>query len=272
MPKAFGAKDRNTPVNRGHLRRMVRRLHLLQLDSVPVIIRTQYMPPFSRLGPYDPDLLDNLAYRNDEWFEAFVHEASLVPVEDEPLFRFMKQRSEEGGTWGGLVQLAKDEPRYVAEVLAEVADRGPLRASDLSDPRPQQGKWWGSRSLGTLALDWLFRIGAVGVRRTSSFEKEFDLLERIVPPQVLAQPTPPRDEALKELLVRSAQAFGVATGPCLTDYFRLPKRAVTGLFDDLVEEGRLIACRDTRHHPSDVRASRRGAATFDGRTGVAVTV
>ena len=124
--QGFGAKDRTTPVNRGHLRRLVRRMHLVQLDSVPVIVRTQYMPSFSRLGPYDPALLDDIAYRHDDWFEAFVHEASLVPVEDEPLFRFMKERARNGETWGGLVALAEKESAYIADVLQEVADRGPL--------------------------------------------------------------------------------------------------------------------------------------------------
>ena len=253
--QGFGAKDRSTPVNRGHLRRLVRKLHILQLDSVPVIIRTQYMPAFSRLGPYDPALLDHVAYKKDEWFEAFVHEASIVPVEDEPLFRFFKQRSLEGNTWGGLYTFAQRESAYVESVLQEVTERGPMLASELSDPRPQSGEWWGSRSLGTLALDWLFRIGAVGVRRVGNFEKQFDLLERIVPQQILSQPTPTEDESLKELLVRSAQALGVGTGPCLTDYFRLPKRAVKPLFAELVEDGRLIVCdvpgthRETYMHP-----------------------
>ena len=256
--QGFGAKDRTTPVNRGHLRRLMRRLHILQLDSVPVIIRTQYMPGFSRLGPYDPTLLDDIAYKHDDWFEAFVHEASLVPVEDEPLFRFTKERARNGQTWGGLVKLANQEGDYIADVLEEVADRGPLKANELSDPRPREGEWWGSRSIGTLALDYLFRIGAVGIRRVGNFEKEFDLLERIVPEDVIAQPTPTDEDALKELLVRSAAALGVATGPCLTDYFRLPKRMVKPLFAELVEDQRLIVCdvpgtdRETYMHPETV--------------------
>ena len=265
--QGFGAKDRSAPVNRGHLRRLVRKLHILQLDSVPVIIRTQYMPAFSRLGAYDPALLDHVAYRKDEWFEAFVHEASLIPVEDEPLFRFMKERARNGETWGGLVKLANKEGDYIASVLQEVADRGPLKTNELSDPRPREGEWWGSRSLGTLALDYLFRIGAVGIRRVGNFEKEFDLLERIVPSDVVNQPTPSQEDSLKELLVRSAAALGVATAPCLTDYFRLPKRAVKPLFAELVEDGRLVPCdvpgtsRETYMHPDtkvprsmDVRA------------------
>ena len=253
--QGFGHKDRSAAVNRGHLRRLVRRLHILQLDSVPVIIRTQYMPAFSRLGPYDPQLLDDVAYGNDECFEAFVHEASLVPVEDEPLFRFMKERARSGETWAGLVTLANREANYIADVLQEVADRGPIKANELSNPRPNRGEWWGSRSVGTLALDYLYRVGAVSIRRVGNFEKEFDLLERIVPADVLGQPTPAEEDSLKELLVRSAAALGVGTGPCLTDYFRLPKRAVKPLFDELVEEGRLVVCdvpganRVTYMHP-----------------------
>ncbi len=256
--QGFGAKNRSTPVNRGHLRRLVRRMHIVQLDSVPVIIRTQYMPAFSRLGPYDPSLLDDIAYRHDDWFEAFVHEASLVPVEDEPLFRFMKERARNGQTWGGLVKLAKEEGSYIDDVLNEVRDRGPIKANELSDPRPRAGQWWGSRSMGTLALDFLFRIGAVGIRRVGNFEKEFDLLERIVPDSVISQPTPTEEDALKELIMRSSAALGVATGPALTDYFRLPKRAVKPLFAELVEDGRLVVCdvpgtsRETYLHPDAV--------------------
>lgn len=215
------------------------KIQLLQLDSVPVIIRTQYMPAFSRLGVYDTSLLDELAYKRDEWFEAFVHEASLLPVEDEPLLRFFKTRAAAGDTWRGLYELAQRETGYIDEVLAEVTDRGPLKTSELSSPRPRDGEWWGSRSVGALALDWLFRIGAVGIRRVGNFEKEFDLLDRIVPASVRAKPTPTPEESMKELLVRSAQALGLGTAGCLVDYYRLPKRPSRPLIAELVEDGRL---------------------------------
>lgn len=225
-------------VDRRHLRRVMGRLNLLQLDSVPVVVRSQYLPPFSRLGCYDPALLDRIAYRADEWFEAWAHEASLLPVSDEPLLRWQKRRSEQGQTWKGLVELSRREPEYVADVLAQVAER-PLAAGELADPRRRDGEWWGSRSLGSMALDWLFRIGAVGIRRRGNFVKEFDLLERIVPPDVLAQPTPTVEEAQRELLVRSAAALGVGTTGDLVDYYRLPLREGRSRVRELVEAGRL---------------------------------
>ena len=225
-------------VDRRHLRRVMGRVKLLQLDSVPVVIRTQYLPPFSRLGCYEPSLLDRLAYRDDEWFEAWAHEASLLPVEDEPLLRWQKQRAEQGDTWKNLAELARSEPGYVAEVLAQVEER-PLTAGELVDPRRRDGEWWGSRSLGSIALDWLFRIGAVGIRRRGNFVKEFDLLERIVPAEVLARPTPTAEEAQRELLVRSGAALGVGTATDLIDYYRLPVREGRIRLSEVVEAGGL---------------------------------
>jgi hypothetical protein len=218
------------------------RLQLLQLDSVPVLIRTQYMPLFSRLGPYRAELLDEIAYDADEWFEAWSHEASLLPVEMEPWLRWSKERAQEGDTWRHLHALAKKDPGYIEAVLGEVKARGPITASDLTDPRRRLGSWWGSRSVGSLALDWLFRIGAVGVRRTRGFAKQFDLLDRIVPEEIRALPTPSQEDALDELLVRSAAAHGVATADCLVDYFRLPVRPAKARLAGLVEDGRLVAC------------------------------
>ena len=225
-------------VDRRHLRRVMGRVKLLQLDSVPVVIRTQYLPPFSRLGGYDASLVDRIAYRDDEWFEAWAHEASLLPVDDEPRLRWQKRRAEQGETWSNLVELARRESGYVAEVLAQVRER-PLTAGELADPRRRSGEWWGARSLGSIALDWLFRIGAVGIRRRGNFTKEFDLLERIVPAEVLARPTPSVEEAQRELLVRSGEALGVGTAADLIDYYRLPVREGRARLREVVEAGRL---------------------------------
>lgn len=241
--QGFGQRRPDGRVDRRHMRRLMDRLKLIQLDSVPVVIRTQYMPAFSRLGPYRAELFDEIAYHHDEWFEAWAHEASLLPVRSEPLMRWQKRRSGEGDTWGGLYRLAQEEPAYVQAVLDEITDRGPILTSELSDPRPRAGEWWGSRSLGQLAVDWLFRIGAVGVRRSAGFEKHFDLLDRIVPADIRALPTPSDADAMKELICQGAEAHGVGTGNDIVDYFRLPVREARALIPELVEDGRLIQTR-----------------------------
>ena len=214
------------------------RIGLLQLDSIPVVMRTQYMPLFSRLGPYNPDLLDRIAYRDDEWFEAWCHEASLLPSADEPLLRWHKARCRDGQTWKGLAQFARKHSRYIGDVLAQVRER-PLTPGELSNPRRNSGEWWGSRSDGALALDWLWRTGEVGVRRRPGFVKEFDLFERVVPAHARARPTPKEEDAHRELLRRAAASLGVAAAPDLVDYHRLPKPQARARIQELAESGEI---------------------------------
>ena len=210
---ALGAQGFNDPkpkaaVDRRHLRRVMNKLGVIQLDSIPVVIRTQYMPLHSRLGPYDQSLLDRVAYKDDSWFEAWSHEASLLPVESEPLFRWMKDLARDGRVWKGIYEFAQAEPNYVAEVLAEVRERGAVTGGELSNPRPvaADSSGWGSRSLGVTALDWLFRIGEVGIRRRGNFEKVFSPLDDIVPKNILSSPTPPLGDAQRCLLYTSDAA------------------------------------------------------------------
>ena len=233
-------KDRpNGQVNQRHLQQCMKKMEVVQLDAVPVIIRTQYMPFFSRLGPYRQTLFDEIAYDDDKWFELWAHEASIAPVEIEPYFRFDKKRATKGETWKSLYRLATEEPLYVKNVLREVALNGPIEAKDLSDPQPREQTGWGHRSKGQLALNWLYRIGEVGIRRGPNFEKKFDLLDRIVPSNILDLPTPDDAESLRYLMLRSAKAYGVATSRDLADYFRLPVKEATEAVADLVENKQL---------------------------------
>ena len=226
-------------IGRRHLRQCMKAMELVQLDAVPVVIRTQYLPFYSRLGPYNPKLFDEIAYKDDEWYELWAHEASIAPVEIEPYLRFNKKRAANGDTWKGLYRLAVEEPSYIKKVLREVELKGPLEAKDLSDPQPRKSTGWGHRSKGQLALNWLYRIGEVGIRRGANFEKQFDLLDRIVPSKILSIPTPSDRDSLKNLLLRSSKAYGVATAPDLVDYFRLPTKEARLAIADLVDNKQL---------------------------------
>ena len=229
-------------VTKRHMQRVMGRLKVLQLDSIPVVIRTQYMPFHSRLGPYDPALLDRVAYNDDAWFEAWAHEASLLPVESDPLFRWTRDRAREGKTWKNLREVSLREPNYVQSVLDEVRERGAVTGGELSDPRPLPGDgsgWW-HRSLGVMALDWLFRVGDLGVRRQGNFEKVFSPLESIIPADIQAIPTPQIADAQRELALQSVQAVGVGTANDIADHFRLPVREIRQSLDELVEAGRVV--------------------------------
>jgi len=219
------------------------RIGLLQLDSVQAVCRSHYLPVYSRLGSYDRDHLDDWLWRSGEVFESWAHEASLVPVELEPLLRWLKDRARAGDTWPGLVAMAEKRPEYVAAVLREVEQLGPVTAAELSDPRPRDGPWWDGRSDGKRAVDWLFRVGDVGSRRVGNFERTYEAFDGVVPSRIRNLPTPGVDEAQRDLLEIAARCHGIGTAADLADYFRIRITEARPRLAELVEGGRLHAAQ-----------------------------
>ena len=239
IAQGFSYKRTAGKASASELNSVMDAMKVVQLDAVPIVVRTQYLPFFSRLGNYDMSLYEEIAYKEDQWFELWAHEASIAPVKNEPFFRFIKERAKRGDTWKGLYKVAREEPEYVKTVLKEVEQRGPLEAKHLNDPRYLNQSGWGSRSVGQLALNWLYRIGEVGIRRGKNFEKKYDLITNIVPTEVLSRPSPTEEESLKELYLWAASAMGVATARDIQDYFRTRSANTPTLLEELVEEGLL---------------------------------
>jgi uncharacterized protein len=236
---ALGAQGFTDPrptgrIDRRHLRRVVDRMGLIQIDSVNVLVRSQELPLFARLGPHPRSLIDD-ATRHGDLFEFWVHEACHVPMELHPLQRWAMH---EHPRWRSLRSWAAANRSLVEGVLDRVRAEGPIVASDLEMRDRPKGTWWDWDD-GKLALEHLFRTGEVAARRRSSdFARLYDIAERVIPASVLAQPGPPAHEAKKELLVRAAKHHGVGTASDLTDYHRLTHTRT--LLAELVEEGRLV--------------------------------
>ncbi len=232
-------------VDARHLRRVIDRVGLLQLDSVNVFQRTHYMPLYSRLGPYPREALDRLTAHTAgpvrrELFEYWAHEASLVPLRLQPHLRWRMERADRDA-WGGMRRIAEEHPHLVEEVLELVREQGPIRANDTSAAeraRRRPGEMWNWHE-GKIALEYLFWSGQVTAARRVNFERRYDLPERVLPPEVVAAPTPSVEEAQRELVRVAARATGVATEPDLGDYFRLPRKESKARVAELVEAGEL---------------------------------
>jgi len=218
-----------------HLRRVLQRIKLLQLDSVNVVVRSHYMPFFSRLGPYPQELLYDLAFKRRELFEYWGHEASLLPVEHHHLFR---HRMAEAKPRHRPQALFRDQPGYADTVLEEVRNRGPLTVADLEQPGERTGPWWGYGP-GKVALEWHFRTGNVTTRERRGFTRVYDLTDRVIPDHVLAQPEPSTEEAHRQLLMLSAEAHGVGTAKDLADYYRLNVPRARPRLEELADAGQL---------------------------------
>ena len=226
-------------VDRRHARRVLDRVGVLQIDSVNVLVRSQELPLFARLGDHRRDLVPQLTASGD-LFEYWAHEASHVPPRFHRLMRWRMEMARGGvGTWGGVARIAGERPEFVASVLADVAENGPLTAGMLRDPGGTRGQAMWDRTPGKWALEYLFWSGQITARRGPNFERLYDLPERSIPAEALAAPTPSPDEAKKELLLVGARAHGVGTVRDLADYFRLNIPESRGHVAELVADGRL---------------------------------
>jgi uncharacterized protein YcaQ len=228
------------PKNAAALGKIVHRLGAVQIDSVNVLVRSHYLPLYSRCGSYAPELLERAAYDGDRsLFEYWGHEASFLPVELFPLFRWRMDRARNGeGTWKRLQRYATSHKDLVKAALEQIREQGALGASELADCGKSKGSWWGW-SQGKEILEWLFWIGDVTTARRRNFERLYDLTERVLPQHVLNVSAPSPEQSRRELMAVSARALGVGTARDLRDYFRLPAGDAATRIAELVEEGTL---------------------------------
>lgn len=254
-----------------HLRRVIERIGVLQVDSVNVLCRSHYLPLFARLGSYSRTTLDRMCWgANRELFEYFwAHKASLIPLSSYPLFRW-RMRAAERQDWDpaadldpaltapwsvvtGMRRLTATRPGYVDDVLAVVTERGPVTAGEASpdgvrrkrtdpDPDPSTGKMWNWQD-AKIAIEYLYCSGQVTIAGRRSFERLYDLTERVLPPQ----PELSAEEARRDLVRIAARTLGVATARELCGqgggHFPLPKATARQVIGELVDSGELVPVR-----------------------------
>lgn len=246
-------------VNLGHLRRMLDRVGVIQIDSVNVLARAHELVVWSRLGNHPRDLLTRLHAAGGA-VELWAHEASIGPPGLHPLLRWRMDRPHQ---WGGLARLGRERPELLDEVEAAARDRGPITAADLG-PTGRRGPWWGWDH-AKQALEVLFWHGRLAARRRPDFARLYDLPERILPPAALEAPVPDAETAHRELLVLAARSLGVGTAGDLVDYHRLARREAVPRIAELVDEGRLVPVRvrgwnEAAYLHPDARIPRRTSA------------
>ena len=263
------SRRRPAAVGVRHLHSAMARMGVLQIDSVNVFARSHYLPLFSRLGAYDPALLERAflmrksppgasnsaspllssgsrrltrptAARPGRYTEYLAHEATFLPVEDWPLWGFRREafRAKRGEFWG-----RTSSARTLDWIRSELRDRGPSRPADIRGDAPGGKAGWWEWDDVKHALEYLWRVGEVAIAGRDGFERRYALAEDVVPADLLGRDLD-RATAVGELVRRAARAHGVATAADIADYYRVKDRAlVLHAIDGLVEQGELEPVR-----------------------------
>ena len=237
--QGFDTARPKTKATQRHVDALISRLGVIQIDSVNVLVRSQELPLFSRLGNHNRNAIPK-ATEQQKLFEYWGHEAAHLPVEIHPLFRWKMEAARLGKAkhWG-LTSFYDDNKAFVKRMLKHVEKNGPTTSRELSTRTEKKGTWW-DWDEAKVALEYLFLTGQLMSRgRGTDFARIYDTPEHVLPEDVLNAPTPSEHDARKQLLVRSAIAQGVATASDLADYYRQKPATVKPLIAELVEEGEL---------------------------------
>ena len=226
-----------------HLASIFDSIGLLQIDSVNVLDRAHYLTLFARLGAYDRNLIDRAAHavtppsKPKDYFEYWGHEASILPVALYPALKWrMEDAARHQGLWRGIGRFARENPERVEAVYRQIEQHGPIGVSALDKERRGKGAWWGWSDT-KIALEFLFWSGRITSAGRQTFARLYDIPERVLPEQILAQGTLPAADAKRQLIEIGARSHGVGTEACLRDYFRLSPKDSKQAIAELVESG-----------------------------------
>ena len=235
----------------------IRRIGLLQLDTVHVVARSHYLVMLSRVGLYDTADLDALLYPDRRLFEGWAHAACLIPVEEYARFvPVMHARRDKPLSDYTARRLGDDPQAALDAVLERVRQEGPLASRDFEDPRDGREGWWDWKPAKT-ALEVLFDRGHLLIDRRENFQRHYDLAERVLPQS--AEPVQHTAADWRRwAALRSVAHFGVATYRQASEYYHQKKTPVKAVVEALAGEDALLPAevegwQETAYlHPADL--------------------
>jgi uncharacterized protein YcaQ len=217
---------------------VIQRFGYLQLDTVAVAgARSHAIVLLSRLDGFDPALAEALLQPGEPLFEYWGHEACWLPIELYPVFAFRRQEFQQHPWWGDLIG---QHPRMAANLTERIREEGPLRSLDL-EGRGSRG-WWDLKIAKRMATA-LWSAGVLAIRERSSFQRVYDLTERVIPER-WRKTALARDAALEYLLLQALQGHGWAASGTLTQTWRLrnAREDIQKALARLTGKGAIVAC------------------------------
>jgi hypothetical protein len=239
----LAAQDLDKPPERPALKAdvlaAIRRMCLLQIDTIHVVARSPYLVLWSRLGDYQPEWLDELLAEG-ALFEYWAHAMCFLPIEDYPLYRRRMLDALRDKLWpvGWAVKWAEEHAEVMGRVRAHLHENGAVRSAEFENKNRPPGGWWNWKEEKD-ALETLFLTGEVMIARRQNFQRVYDLRERVLPGWEDSA-LPSSAELLRTLALRSVRALGIATPAWVPDYFRQPKKGMPARLEGLAREGLLL--------------------------------
>ncbi len=231
------APDR--PAVKADVLEAIRRMEVLQIDTIHVVARSPYLVLWSRLGDYLPKWLDEL-HTEGALFEYWAHAMCFLPIEDYPLYRRRMLDAIEDKTWPvkWAVKWSQENPEVMERVHSHLRENGSVRSVEFENKNRPPGGWWNWKEEKD-ALEAMLLTGEVMIARRQNFQRVYELRRRVLPgwDDALA---PSTEEMRRTLTLRAVRALGIAFPAWTPDYFRQPKKGIAQRLEALTAEGLLL--------------------------------
>jgi uncharacterized protein YcaQ len=216
----------------------IRRMYLLQIDTINVVARSPYLVLWSRLGNYPLEWLDELLAER-ALFEFWSHAMCFIPIEDYGLYRRRMLDAMQSKLWPykWAVKWAKEHPKVMKKIRAHLQKKGAVRSAEFENQDHVAGGWWNWKEEKD-ALEIMLLTGEVMIARRQNFQRVYDLRERLLPDWDDAE-LPSSEELRHTLALRAVRALGIAFPAWVPDYFREPKTGMPKRLEALAREGLL---------------------------------
>lgn len=208
---------------------VLRQIRCLQLDPIRAVERSHLLVLWSRLGEYDPAVLDKLLWQERTLFEYWAHAASIVLTEDYPIHQWHMARWVQGNRPGherARAWIAENHELH-DHILAELAERGPLSVGDLEDKSVTnwQSSGWTNNRNSSQMIDYLWTMGHLMVAHRNGIKRFWHLAEHCLPDWTPREVLDGR-EVTRHAAQHALRALGVATPAHIKEHFtrkRYPK-------------------------------------------------
>lgn len=227
------------PAGKADVLAVIRRMCLLQIDTINVVARSPYLVLWSRLGDYQPVWLDELLAEG-ALFEYWAHAMCFIPIEDYALYRRRMMDAMQSKIWPykWAMKWAQGHPNVMKKVHTHLQKNGAVRSAEFENPNHVPGGWWNWKEEKD-ALEIMLLTGEVMIARRQNFQRVYDLRERILPDWNDAA-LPSSEELERALALRVVRALGIALPSWVPDYFHAPKKGISKRLETLADEGLLF--------------------------------
>ncbi len=214
-------------------------MQLLQIDTIHVVARSPYLVLFSRLGSYPAQWLDNALAAGDI-FECWAHEACFAPIADYALHRHGTNPRDHHWAYRRALRMHREERVQMDRLLAHVRENGPVKSSDFEREQKVPAGWWGWKDEKRWLEAW-FALGELMILRRESFQRVYDLTERVLDHIGMQMPEALQPAEIRRAqMLRSVRALGITQARWVADYFRSGKRFADDDLQPLVDSGELV--------------------------------